>query len=165
MFMYAFRKDVLNLFEKFIHKIVGIFPEPLQKLYYKYESGLLYIFFGALTTVVSIASQYIALWLGAGTALSTTISWICAVTFAFFVNKICVFKDKSVTAKDWLRQALQFYGARLVSYFMELGYMLLMVDVLGFDAYIMKLTAQVFILVINYLFSKFVIFKKKKEED
>lgn len=150
-----------------IRKIVGIFPEPLQKLYYKYESALLYLFYGALTTVVSIGTQYLAIWLGAGTALSTTISWICAVTFAFFANKICVFQSESSELKDWFRQGVQFYGARLVSYFLELGYLLLTIDYLGFNAYIMKLTAQIFVLVINYIFSKFVIFRnkdRKKEE-
>ena len=147
-----------------IRKIVGIFPEPLQKLYYKYESALLYLFYGALTTAVSIGTQYFAIWLGAGTALSTTISWICAVTFAFFVNKICVFQSESADLKDWLKQGVQFYGARLVSYFLELGYLLLTIDYLGFNAYIMKLAAQIFVLVINYLFSKFVIFRKKDKE-
>lgn len=151
-----------------IRKIVGIFPKPLQNLYYKYESALLYIFYGALTTVVSIGVQYIAIWLGASTALSTTVSWICAVTFAFFVNKICVFQSESKDMKDWFRQGIQFYGARLVSYFLELGYLLLTIDYLGFNAYIMKLCAQIFVLVINYLFSKFVIFRvrenKEKEE-
>ncbi|MBQ8827221.1 MAG: GtrA family protein [Oscillospiraceae bacterium] len=150
-----------------IRKIVGIFPEPIRKLYYKYESALLYLFYGALTTVVSIGVQYLAIWLGAGTALSTTVSWICAVTFAFFVNKICVFQSESADLKDWFKQAAQFYGARLVSYFLELGYLLLTIDYLGFNAYIMKLAAQIFVLVINYLFSKFVIFRNKdskKEE-
>lgn len=149
-----------------IRKIVGIFPEAIQKLYYKYESALLYLFYGALTTVVSIGTQYLATWSGAGTAVSTTISWICAVTFAFFVNKICVFQSESKTLGDWFRQGAQFYGARLVSYFLELGYLLLTIDYLGFNAYIMKLAAQIFVLVINYLFSKFVIFRKdsKKQE-
>ena len=87
------------------------------------------------------------------------------ITFAFFANKICVFQSQSATVKDWLRQGLQFYGARLVSYFLELGYLLLTIDHLGFNAYIMKLAAQIFVLVINYLFSKFVIFKNKNEKE
>ena len=151
------------MFDRIIKKIVGILPECLQKLYYKYESAILYIFFGGLTTVVSIGTQYLALWLGAGTALSTTISWICAVTFAFFTNKVWVFRSGSFERKLFIREFLGFYGARLVSYFLELGFLLLTVDVLGCSSYIMKLIAQVFVLVINYLFSRFVIFAKKKE--
>ncbi len=149
------------MFDRLVKKILGIFPESIQKLYYKYESAILYIFFGGLTTVVSIAAQYISTWAGAGTTLSTTISWICAVTFAFFTNKTCVFKSVTEKKRDFFREAAQFYGARLVSYFLELGFMLLTVDVLKLNTYVMKLIAQVFVLVINYLFSKLVIFRKK----
>jgi putative flippase GtrA len=149
------------MFEKLIQKIVSIFPKRLQDLYYKYESMLLYIFFGGLTTIVSIATQYIADYLGANTALATTISWICAVTFAFFTNKSCVFKSKTETKTDFFKQMLAFYGARLVSYFLEMGFMILTVDIFHLKMHIMKIIAQVFILTINYLFSKLVIFRKK----
>lgn len=149
------------MFDRLMKKIVGILPEKLQKLYYRFESAILYIFFGGLTTVVSISVQYISAWLGGSTAFNTTLSWICAVTFAFFVNKICVFKSVTSSPKEFIREMLQFFGARLVSYFLELGFMVLTVDVLHFNEYIMKLIAQIFVMVINYLFSKLVIFRKK----
>ena len=152
------------MFERFIHKIVGIFPECIQKLYYKYESALLYIFFGALTTLVSIGTQYIAYAVGLGTAASTTVSWICAVLFAFFTNKVFVFGSKSFEKKLFLRELVSFIGARLFSFLLELGFMLVTVDVLNWNKFVMKLTAQVFVLVLNYIFSRFLIFKKKKNE-
>lgn len=145
-------------------KFISLFPQCIQKLYYKYESGLLYIFFGGLTTLVSIGTQYLAAWLGASTALSTTISWICAVTFAFFTNRTCVFKSTVSDKRGIFREGLQFFGARLFSYFLELGFMIVTVDVLGFSQYIMKLIAQIFVLVLNYVFSKFIIFAKKTKK-
>lgn len=154
-----------RMFEKFIHKIVGIFPECLQKLYYKYESALLYIFFGGLTTLVSVGTQFISYALGASTAAATSISWIIAVMFAFFSNKLWVFGSKSFEKKLFLREFFSFIGARLLSFLLELGFMLLTVDVLLWNKYIMKLIAQVFVLVLNYIFSKFFIFKKKKEKE
>lgn len=152
------------MFERFIHKIVGIFPECIQKLYYKYESALLYIFFGALTTLVSIGTQYIAYAVGLGTAASTAVSWICAVLFAFFTNKVFVFGSKSFEKKLFLRELFSFIGARLFSFLLELGFMLVTVDVLSLNKFVMKLIAQVFVLVLNYIFSRFLIFKKKKNE-
>lgn len=154
-----------QLFEKFIHKIVGIFPECLQRLYYKYESALLYIFFGGLTTLVSIGSQYIAYALGAGTALATTISWILAVTFAFFTNKLWVFGSKSFEKRLFLKELFSFFGARLFSFLLELGFMLVTVDVLLWNKFIMKLIAQIFVLVLNYIFSRFFIFAKKEKKE
>jgi putative flippase GtrA len=119
-----------------------------------------YILFGALTTFVSVAAQFGADYLGAGTALATTIAWICAVTFAFVCNKIFVFKSKA----HWLKQAVMFYTARLTTYLLELGFMLLTVEILLFNMHAMKIAAQVFVLAGNYLLSKFVIFRKGKGE-
>jgi putative flippase GtrA len=134
-----------------------------QKLSERQKEIALYIFFGGLTTVVSVLTQYGADWLGAGTAAATTISWICAVTFAFFVNKIFVFKSRSAGISGWFRQAAGFYAARLTTYFMELGFMLVTVEVLSFNMHVMKLIAQVFVLAGNYLLSKFIIFRKVKK--
>jgi len=149
--------------DKFIRKILSVFPKFIRDFYDKHESVLLYIIVGGLTTAVSIAAQYIPAYFGLPTRVNTTVSWICAVTFAFFANKVWVFKDKSYSRRDWLGQAAGFYGARLVTYFLELGFMVLTVDVLKYSEYIMKLIAQVFILVVNYLFSKFVVFRKKHQ--
>ncbi len=158
---YLYFEDIM--FDKLIKRILSLFPEKLSNLYYKYEPALLYIFFGAFTTLVSVTVQYISSLSGANTAAATTVSWVCAVTFAFFTNKLFVFRSKSEGLSDWFRQAGQFYGARLVSYLLELGFMLLTVDILHFNMMFMKIMAQVFILLINYLFSKLVIFRKKNE--
>ncbi|MDR0974705.1 MAG: GtrA family protein [Ruminococcus sp.] len=144
-----------------IRKIVGIFPKPLQELYYKHEKILLYIFYGGLTTLVSFAMQFIPAFLGAPVWASTTISWVSAVTFAFFVNKFFVFDSHDRTAKVILREAGEFTAARLLSFFLELGYLILMVDILGFGLVSNKIIIQIVILILNFLFSKFIIFKKK----
>ncbi|MCL1903493.1 MAG: GtrA family protein [Oscillospiraceae bacterium] len=146
------------------------FYNKIKELYKKYREIISYVFFGGLTTVVSLASRFISQYLfeqyspeflGATTLAATTVAWICAVTFAFIVNKVFVFQNKDNKAADWFKQAATFYGARLTTYFMELGFMLLTVDVLKFNMYIMSFIAQVFILVGNYLLSKFLIFRKR----
>lgn len=150
--------------DKLIRKILSVFPKFIRDFYDKHESALLYIIVGGLTTVVSVIAQYVPAYFGLPTKVNTTISWVCAVTFAFFTNKVWVFKDKSYSRKDWLSQAAAFYGARLATYFLELGFMILTVDVLHYSEYIMKLIAQIFILIVNYLFSKFVVFGKKRRQ-
>ncbi|MDR0986338.1 MAG: GtrA family protein [Ruminococcus sp.] len=145
-----------------IRKIVGVLPKPLREFYYKYESALLYIFYGALTTLVSFVMQFIPAYLGAPVWASTLISWVSAVTFAFFVNKFFVFDSNERTAKVILREGSQFFAARLVSFFIELGYLVLMVDVFGFGLVLNKIIIQVVILILNFLFSKFIIFKKSR---
>lgn len=151
--------------DKLIRKILSVFPRFIRDFYDRHESAMLYLIVGGMTTFIAIISQYVPAYFGLPTEVNTTISWICAVTFAFFANKVWVFKNKSDTGKDWIAQAAAFYGARAVTYFMELSFMILTVRVLHQNEYIMKLIAQIFILVINYLFSKLVIFRKKSKGD
>ena len=151
------------MLDALIKKILSFFPKFIRDFYYKHESVLLYLIVGAMTTAVSLIAQYVPAFMGLPTAVNTTISWICAVTFAFFANKVWVFKDEAKEKSDWIRQASSFYGARLVTYFAELGFMILTVDILSQNEYIMKLIAQIFVLTVNYLFSKFYIFRKRHD--
>lgn len=136
----------------------------MREFYYRHESVLLYLIVGAMTTAVSLITQYIPLLMGFPTEVNTTVSWICSVTFAFFTNKVWVFKNESKAKSDWIKQAAAFYGARLTTYFLELAFMSFTVRTLHQNEYVMKLIAQVFILIINYLFSKLVVFRSKNKK-
>ncbi|MCM1330738.1 MAG: GtrA family protein [Ruminococcus sp.] len=153
------------MLDKFIAWVLKIFPKPIREFYYRHESVLLYLIVGAMTTAVSLITQYVPLWLGFPTEVNTTVSWVCSVTFAFFTNKVWVFKDEARGKSDWARQAAAFYGGRLTTYFLEMAFMSGTVRMLHQNEYIMKLIAQVFILVINYLFSKLVVFRKRRKKN
>ncbi|WP_298481519.1 GtrA family protein [uncultured Ruminococcus sp.] len=152
--------------ERFILWVANHLPKPLRNLYFRYEDLILYLIFGGLTTVVSFVTQFVpAYFLGTGAAATifcTTFSWICAVTFAFFTNKKYVFKSKTATKRAFWTEFFSFYGARLVSYFLELGIMLVFATWLGLNYYVVKICAQVFIVLSNYLFSKLFVFKKRE---
>ena len=76
-----------------------------KALWFRHEELLLYLFFGGLTTLVSAVSYFIASWgFGASAWLSSVISWFFAVTFAFFTNKIFVFKSKTTEKKAAQRE-------------------------------------------------------------
>ena len=96
---------------------------------------------------------------------------IFAVTFAFFTNKKYVFKSKTHTKSAFWKECSMFYGARLVTYFLELAIMELgnhffatvNGEIVTWRTVLVKIAAQIVILVINYIFSKLVIFKKREE--
>lgn len=155
----------MDLLDRIIAAILKIFPPSVRDFYYKHESVMLYLIVGAMTTAVSVIFQYLPLTLGFPTEVNTTVSWIFAVTFAFFANKAWVFKNEERSGKDWVSQAAAFYGARLTTYLLEIAFMTFTVRVLMQNEYIMKLIAQVFILTINYIFSKLVVFKKRSGEE
>jgi putative flippase GtrA len=145
----------------------------IKNLYTKHKEVVLYLFFGGLTTLVSGIARFgahalfVAIspdFLGKTTVPDSIVSWICAVTFAFFVNKIFVFENKSSEKSEWFKQAAQFYGARLATLGLELGAFYAFVDVLGYNYYVMWVIIQVFIVVGNYFISKFWVFKKSSEK-
>jgi putative flippase GtrA len=144
----------------------------LKTLYVKHREGITYCFFGGLTTIVSGGSRYAAhlffanffpYTLGATTLSDSVVSWICSVTFAFVVNKIFVFRNKSTQKREWLKQGATFYCARLATLGMESVFLYVTVDVLELNYPVMWAIVQVAIVIGNYLISKLWVFANKKD--
>lgn len=133
-------------------------------LYKKYDEMINYLIVGGLTTVVSLGTYYFCVYtfLNPNNAfqlqIANIISWISCVTFAYFTNRIFVFKSKRT---DKLKEAISFYGSRIATLLLEMGIMLVFVTILHFNDKIIKLVAQVVITILNYVLSKLLIFKKK----
>lgn len=154
------------MFEKIIKACVGILPEKLQKLYYKYEEPLMYTLFGGLTTVVSIVTKLLVFYAVPGehkweSTAAVAFSWICAVTFAFFTNKKYVFKNETHSAKEFWKVFISFYGARGLTFAMEEIIFLVFYDWLGFGKVLVTFGSQVLIFIANYILSKLMVFRKK----
>jgi len=81
--------------------------------------------------------------------------------FTFFANKLIVFEKKE--KKGFFIELALFYGARLFTGLLEIGAMALFVDVLSLNYWAIKIIANIVIIVLNYVFSKFIIFKKSKD--
>ena len=99
-------------------------------------------------------------WLHLSAALSNCIAWIAAVAFAFVTNKPFVFKSRSWSKDVALPELTKFVGSRVFSGLLETGLLALTVDILGWDSLIMKLLASVLVVIINYVASKLVVFRK-----
>lgn len=149
---------------------------------------LTYLFFGVMTTVVNLIVFFVSdKILGNGSIIdftlfsnnfritfedvSTLIAWIVAVLFAYVTNKLWVFESKSTKASVILRELVSFFGARIVSFvvFESLGFMLVRnifinYNILNDNAskWIAKLLMAVIVVIFNYVMSKLVIFRKKK---
>ena len=157
---------MLKLFEA----IVSVLPKPLQNLYHKYEEQLLYVFFGGLTTVISIVTKLIVFQLIPNegqawrTTLAVTLSWTFAVTFAFATNKKYVFKNETHGAREFWKVFASFYGARLATFLMEELIFLLCCDWLGWSETLITFASQVLIFIANYILSKLLVFRKKQDQ-
>jgi putative flippase GtrA len=120
-----------------------------------------YLFFGGLTTVVSVASYWFFAYIcHIEEVTSNVLSWFCAVLFAYITNKIFVFESKRGEVKEVVKEMSTFFGMRLVSGMFDVAAFALLVKVLFWNDLLVKIALQVIITILNYLFSKLVIFKK-----
>ncbi|WP_396234376.1 GtrA family protein [Caldifermentibacillus hisashii] len=124
-----------------------------------------YLIFGVLTTLVNI----VTFWLfddilEMDYKLATTIAWIVSVLFAFITNKLYVFNSKDMQIQAVLKELATFMFFRFISYLLDLATMIVCVELLKIDNLLAKILANVLVVIFNYFASKFVIFKKAKEE-
>ena len=136
----------------------------LFKLYKKYEEIINYIIVGVLTTVVSwLAYAVCKLFMDVDNAfqmqLAVIIRWIAGVVFAYFTNRKYVFKSKNT---NMIKEAFDFTTSRLVTLFLDMLVMWVLPTVFGVDDWISTFISAVLVTVTNYIFSKFLVFNKKK---
>lgn len=138
----------------------------IKELYNKHKEIINYIIVGGLTTIVSLGVYYGLVFTVMDPKnpimlqITNIISWVAAVTFAYFANRKYVFNSKN---KNWFIEAVKFYSARLFTLFVDMGFMFLLVTILNFNDKISKIIVQFIILVLNYILSKFLVFIKKEE--
>lgn len=136
------------------------------KIYKKYEELINYLIIGILTTIVSLVTYYLLTLtiLDANNKvylqIANIISWLASVTFAYFTNRKYVFKVKN---KSNIKECLNFYISRISTLLIDMIIMYIFVSRLKFDNKIVKLVAQVVIIILNYILSKFIVFKSSKE--
>lgn len=136
--------------------------EKIIQLVKKYWSIISYLFFGVVTTVVNMVVYYLCyhLW-GISSDLSTVIAWVLAVLTAFLTNKPFVFGSHDWSPKVLLPEAGSFFGCRLGSGLVELVLMHITVEMLGWPGMLMKLLVNVIVVILNYVASKLLVFRKK----
>lgn len=133
----------------------------LRELLEKHWEVLVYLFFGGLTTVVNYLIYLPCYnWWGMSSSVSNVIAWIGAVAFAYLTNKPFVFRSHDWSAKTVLPELTKFVACRVGSGALETVVLLITVDWLGWDGNIMKLILSVLVVILNYVGSKLLVFRK-----
>ncbi|MGM9627267.1 MAG: GtrA family protein [Faecousia sp.] len=135
--------------------------QKIRSLLEKYWDVVTYLFFGVLTTVVNYLI-YLPVYnlLGLTAAVSNAIAWVVAVAFAYLTNKPFVFRSHDWSAKTVVPELTKFVGCRLASGVMETVILFVTVDLLGWNGNLWKLVTSVLVVILNYLASKLLVFKK-----
>ncbi len=133
----------------------------IKKLYTKHKVIILYMLFGALTTAVNIVSYFIfkdIMFLR--TAVSNMLAWFLSVVFAFVTNKLYVFDARDDDKKHAFLQLVEFFGARFISGVADTVIMVIFIDIMHCSELPVKILSNIFVIIFNYVVSKFIIFKK-----
>ena len=128
--------------------------------YNKYKEGLLYLFFGGCTTLINIFAFCLLRFIKIATYTSNIIAWIISVFFAFITNKFFVFESKKTDFWNTIKEGFSFLGFRILSLVFDMGIMYLMIDIMGANEVVSKVVSNIFVIIINYIFSKLFVFKK-----
>ncbi len=141
----------------------------IWNLYKKYEEIINYLVVGGLTTIVAIGSKLLLLATildqtnGLELQIAEVISWFLAVTFAYVTNRIFVFKSKTSGSKC-AREIFNFFKGRIVTQLIQMFIMWFFVTLLKLDSnvwvLVFTLVCQVIQIVLNYVISKLLVFKK-----
>ena len=136
----------------------------IKKQFQKYRDVILYLFFGGCTTVLNIAVYYLCYNIaGIPNVPSTCIAWILSVLFAYLTNRKWVFHSEAAGQTEILKEIIRFFAARLATGIFDWVFMYVPVDRLAWPDVAMKVIANIVVIVGNYVLSKVLVFKKKKE--
>ncbi len=142
--------------------------EKIKELMKKYEEIIVYLIVGVLTTIFSWAACFVAEVLGLDSAndiqnfIINTIGWVAGVLFAYPLNRKWVFHS---TNPKIMKEFVGFAGSRLSTWILDIVIMWLTVNVLSMHYWIAKIfISSVIVTILNYVFSKILIFKKKDTE-
>lgn len=129
------------------------------------REGIAYLIFGVLTTAVDYVISNVLFYLtDMPTIPAQTIAWVAAVLFAFVTNKWWVFESHTLVPAEVWREFVSFVACRVATFIFNLAALFIMVDLLGMEFFICKLLISVVVVILNYVFSKILIFTKKDKK-
>ena len=133
------------------------------KLTKRYKETISYLIFGILSTIVNIATYvFFSRIIKINFIISNIIAWFVAVIFAYITNKFFVFESKNINIKFILKEITSFMSLRIVSGLTELILMYIMINIMLINDFIVKIITNIVVVILNFIFSKLIIFKNKK---
>ena len=142
------------------------FWEWIKKLCIKYKSIILYCIFGGLTTLTDFIVYLTCTRIfHLDEQIATWSAWFFAVLFAFFTNRKWVFNADKTSKRGFLYQLVSFFGSRVASGLLNSAMIFIFFTKLGINDIVVKIFTSVIVVILNYVLSKLIVFRKKKIED
>lgn len=147
-----------------------------SRLFSAYREQISYLFFGVLTTLINYSLFWLLdlLWCGRYVLTANLITFTVSTLFAYITNKIFVFQSHSWKPNVLAREVAVFVSSRLFSFALEeaglyvAAYLMHLgrYDLGPFDGVMVaKVLLSAVAVVLNYFFSKFLVFSRKREKE
>lgn len=144
----------------------------LKELFVKYKEIIMYLIFGVSTTLVNwVIYAPLVNFLNVNTTVANGIAWFAAVLYAYITNKLFVFESKSWQTFVIVKEILSFFGARVASGVFEIFLPEILINLglnqtfFNIEGGVSKIVVSVLVIVLNYVFSKLFVFRKKKNNE
>ena len=115
-----------------------------------------YLIFGVLTTIINILCFYLLGLISPYMLLNNIIAWIISVIFAYITNALFVFEHVKLKLNDFIK----FANSRLSTLLLEMLLLVILLDLLHINALVAKIIINIIVIILNYILSKFLVFKK-----
>ena len=130
----------------------------MKNIIQKNKEIIMYLVFGVLTTVVNIVVYYIfSNLLHMNYLFSNAMAWFLSVLFAYVTNRKYVFDSEN---NQIIKEAISFFGSRLATGIMDMVLMWFLVNFNIVNDVVAKVVVNVIVVILNYILSKLVVFKK-----
>ena len=127
----------------------------------QHKDLFIYLILGVATTIINFAAYYPLLnVLKLSATISNITAWTISVLFAFLTNKPFAFKSKNWSLNVLAPEFLKFVSCRIGSGILETAFLALTVDFLHWNGNVMKLLISVVVVAVNYVASKYFVFRK-----
>jgi len=125
-----------------------------------YQKVIKYLIMGVLTTLVNYCVFFLLYYiLEADSTVSNSLAVFSAVIFAYVTNKLYVFKSKTTSHLELVKEAVSFVLSRGFTIILEIGGVFFLIEVLHANAMLSKIAISIFVVVINYFVAHFIVFK------
>ncbi len=124
-----------------------------------------YSFIGVLTMIITLLTYYLLTFTILNPTnklqlqLANIISWLLAVIFSYLCNRKYVFNS---TNKNIKKEMISFFSSRLFTLVIDMLGMHITVSVFNLNDKIMKIIVQIIVVILNYVISKFLVFRRKQ---
>ena len=137
----------------------------IKRFVAKYKDVIPYGVFGVLTTLVNIAVYWVVAHpIGLGVMPSTIIAWAGAVLFAYLTNRKWVFRSEAANTREIAGEIASFFACRLATGLVDWACMYIFVDICLMNDVVIKTGSNILVIILNYVASKFVIFRHNRQQ-